>query len=749
MSEQSLTEQILDLLQTASNGMDRKQIARALHVKSERRAQMKTVLVELIAAGKIEKTERRKFRIIGRLPPVLVVKFHDTDADGELLARPRDPEFVGQTIRLAPGQASSGPNRVGVGDTALVKLQADEDGYQARVIRKLDMVDQGPILGVIRKGAGRWRIESISRKSRTSYVLQNQDSNKVRQGDLIRFEPIAARRDDVRQAKLVEHIGSTDNPKAASLLALVEQGIVEGFSAEEETQAANASAPTLGHRADLRELPLVTIDPDDARDFDDAVHAHADSQPDNVGGWVVWVAIADVAAFVAPDSALDRGARKRGNSVYLPDRVVPMLPERLSADLCSLRPNEDRACLAVRMVFRADGSKKSHDFYRGLMRSHARLTYQQAQNAINGQTDATTAPIVDNLLKPLWSAYAVLQAGRGLRQPLEIETEAKKIRIGDNGQVTEISTEQRLDAHKLIEECMVQANVCAAETLEAKHQPLIYRVHETPEQAKIYALADFLQTIGMKWAKAQRPTPERFNQLLRKVRGTDMEQMINQVVLRSQMRAIYDSRNIGHFGLSLPRYAHFTSPIRRYADLTIHRALISACKLGSDGSTEAERADLKTIAEQITKTERAAMAAERDAASRYIAAHLAEQIGAVFSARISGVTRFGLFLTLDETGADGLVPIRALGREYFNHDEQSHALIGRDTGGRYRLGSAVKVRLSEATPVTGGLIFEMLSKAEAGTRPKRHASKPGRGASHRGKGRKGKGQAKNHRGKRR
>jgi ribonuclease R len=719
LSKRSLPEQILDALAEARGGLDRRQLARVLKVRPAQKSEMKAALVELLHQGRIEKTARRRYQRVGTLPSVMVVRFTGTDEDGELLAVPKDAPENSQIIRLAPGEAAQGPNAVGVGDLALVRLAEDDTGYLARVIKKLDRQDHGPMLGLIAKARGRWRIEPVNRKSKTTHILRAEDQNSVSEGDLVRFTPLPGRRDGLRQAKLVERIGSVTAPKAASLLSLAEQGIEEGFTAEEEEQAANAREPKLGQRSDLRSLPLITIDPDDARDFDDALHAHLDDDPKNRGGWVVWVAIADVAAFVPTGSPLDKGARKRGNSIYLPDRVVPMLPERLSADLCSLRPDEDRACMAVRMVFDAEGNKRGHKFVRALMRSHARLTYEQAQTAMDGQCDETTAPIVASLLKPLWGAFHALQAARARREPLEIETNERKIRIGDLGQIVSITSKERLDAHRLVEEFMIQANVAAARQLEAKHQPLIYRVHDAPEQAKVFALSEFLNTVGMKWAKGQRATPGRFNQLLRKAAGTDLAQMINQVVLRSQMRAIYDTHNIGHFGLSLEHYCHFTSPIRRYADLTIHRALIRACKLGDDGASDGEQAQLKAIAEQISLTERTAMAAERDAASRYVAAHLSERIGAVFPAHVSGVTRFGLFLSLDESGADGLVPVRSLGDEYFHYEEHAHALIGRDTGGRYRLGMAVQVRLIEATPVTGGLLFEMLSQPQAGPKPKR------------------------------
>ncbi len=715
-----LSEQILAALAQSKEGLDKRQLAKAIALRPNLRSEFKSVLLGLLTDGKIEKTDRRKYQIFGQLPPVLVVDFTAMDTDGELLARPQKAtNNTAPIIRLAPGEAARGPATIGVGDSALVRLTPTDDGYEARIIRKLTRSEFGPALGIVVKTPRGFRIESISRKSKTTRMLRRADEAVVKDGDLIRFSSLPSRKNGVKEAKLVEHIGNQNQPKSASLLTLAEHRIAEGFSPAEEEQAQTAQTPKLGDRSDLRDLPLITIDPEDARDFDDAVHAHVDTDPKNQNGWVVWVAIADVAAFVSCDSALDRGARKRGNSVYLPDRVVPMLPERLSADLCSLRPDEVRATLAVRMVFDEMGHKIGHTFVRGLMRSHARLTYEQAQAAIDGNCDETTKPILENLLKPLWGAYTALQKARAVREPLEITTTERKIRIGQNGTILSITAKKPLQAHRLIEEFMVQANVSAAQSLHEKGQPLIYRVHDTPEQAKIFALSEFLGTIGMKWTKTGRILPARFNQLLRKVAGTDMAQMVNQVVLRSQMRAIYDTKNIGHFGLSLAQYAHFTSPIRRYADLTIHRGLIRAYGLGNDGASDQEVSELKAIAEEISTTERTAMAAERDAASRYVAAYLSEHIRAEFTAHISGVTRFGLFLTLDESGADGLVPVRSLGDEYFHYEEHAHALIGRDTGGRFTLGQAVNVRLLEANPVSGGLLFEMLSPPIAGTKPKR------------------------------
>ena len=381
-------------------------------------------------------------------------------------------------------------------------------------------------------------------------------------------------------------VGREDDPRAASLIAIHTHGIPTGFSAEAEAEAEAAKPPTLAGRTDLRDLPLVTIDPPDARDHDDAVLATPDDDPGNVGGWICWVAIADVAAYVTPGSALDRDARDKSNSVYFPDRVEPMLPERLSAGLCSLVQGENRACLAVRMVFDARGHKLGHKFVRGLMRSAAKLSYDQAQAAIDGLPDDATGPLLEPILKPLWAAYDVLRAGREARSPLAIESAERRIVLGDDGAVESITPRASFAAHKLIEEFMIQANVCAAQTLEQRRAALIYRIHDAPSPEKLQNLSDFLATLAIPWSKGEAPRTDRFNRLLDQTRETPHAEIVNEVVLRTQMQAIYSPDNIGHFGLNLDRYAHFTSPIRRYADLVVHRALIASLKLGEGGLIE-------------------------------------------------------------------------------------------------------------------------------------------------------------------
>ena len=640
-------------------------------------------------------------------------------------------------MRLAPDRSERTAGAPGLGDRLLVRFERGEGGeVEARLIKRLGESARR-ILGVVRKARREVRVEPVDRRAKESLLIPDFEARDLKDGDLVLAQVggNAERRYGPKRGKVLEVVGREDDPRAASLIAIHAHGIPTGFSHEAAAEAEAAQPPTLKGRTDLRELPLITIDPPDARDHDDAVFAEPDADPRNSGGWIVWVAIADVAAYVRPDSALDTGAREKGNSVYFPDRVEPMLPERLSAGLCSLREGEPRACLAVRMVFDKDGRKRSHRFHRGLMRSAAKLAYEQAQAAIDGRPDDRSEPLMDRVLKPLFAAYATLKLGRDARSPLEIESAERRISFGVDGQIAQITPRAALPAHKLIEEFMIQANVCAAETLEQRRTPLIYRVHDTPSDEKVQSLVDFLSTLGIAWSKGQAPTTARFNQLLADTRGGPHADIVNEVVLRSQMQAIYDTDNIGHFGLNLARYAHFTSPIRRYADLIVHRALVRALGLGDDGLVDTDIARLKDTAERITMAERRAMAAERDATDRYVASFLADRVGAEFQGRITGVTRFGLFVRLNETGADGLVPISSLGSEYFHHDERAHALVGERTGGRWRLGREVDVRLKEATPITGGLLFEMLSEPEAGEAgaPRRRGPPPRRQTFPRGR----------------
>jgi len=552
-------------------------------------------------------------------------------------------------------------------------------------------------------------VESIDKKDLKDWPVQSGDMDGAVDGELVRFETLRDGTSGRPAARIIERIGHPKAEKAVSLIAIHNHGLRDRFGEDVLRELEGLPELTMSHREDLTQIPLVTIDPHDAKDHDDAVWAAPDADPSNEGGATVIVAIADVSYYVRSGTALDNEASLRGNSVYFPDRVVPMLPEKLSNDLCSLREKELRPCLAVRMTFDRNGKKLSHRFTRATMRSAAKLSYQEAQAAIDGTPNPKTSPILDPVLRPLWHVYRILADARKKRGPLDLDLPERKIILDERGLVSRVIVPERLEAHRLIEEFMIQANVAAAEALEAQKSPLIYRVHDAPSSEKLVAMSEFLASIGINAPKTGFNRPAQFNRILEKVAGTEHEELLNEVVLRSQAQAEYRPGNLGHFGLNLRRYAHFTSPIRRYADLIVHRALVSAFKLGEGGLSDGERAKLDRIAEVISQSERKAMSAERETLDRLIAMHLAERIGEAFKARISGVTRFGLFVKLLDTGADGFVPAATLGRDFYRHVETAHALVGERTGKSFRLGDRVEVRLVEANPSAGALRFEMLS----------------------------------------
>ena len=703
-----------------------REIAREFGLKNADRAELKRILRDLADEGTIAK-RGRKIHEAATLPPTVMADIVGRDSDGELLASPTewDEEESGTApkIRIQFLRRPQPGTTAGVGDRALLRIEKTEETdtpYRGRVIKVIDHA-KTRVLGIFRAlpdGSGRL-VPVDKKQAGRELIIGKADSLGAEDGDLVSVDPVRSRGYGLASGKVKERLGSLATEKAVSLIAIHAHDIPQAFSPSSLRDAEAAKPATLEGREDWRAVPLVTIDPPDAKDHDDAVHAEPDPDPNNKGGYIVNVAIADVAFYVRPGSALDRDALMRGNSVYFPDRVVPMLPERISNNLCSLVPGEPRGALAVRMVIGNDGRKRSHSFHRVLMRSAAKLAYAQAQAAIDGRPDDTTGPLLDPILKPLYAAYGLLKIARSERDPLDLDLPERKILLHADGTVDRVVVPERLDAHKLIEEFMILANVAAAEMLEKKGLPLIYRVHDEPTQEKVHNLQEFLKTLDLNFAKAGALRPAVFNRVLAQVKGEDYEPLVNEVVLRSQAQAEDSAENYGHFGLNLRRYAHFTSPIRRYADLVVHRALIRALGLGEGALPPDETLEtLSEVAAQISVTERRAMKAERETADRLIAHFLADKIGVSFQGRISGVTRAGLFVKLSDTGADGLIPIRTLGTEYFNYDETRHALVGSRSGAMHRLGDVVDVRLVEAAPVAGALRFELLS--EGTVQPRGH-----------------------------
>lgn len=745
---------ILDFIEeerSAGREVGRREIAKAFGLDAGGKIWLKRMLRELEAEGEIAEAaggsgdgKERPLHPRGALPPVLLSEVKSRDRDGDLVAQPLEwnesddgpaPRILIERAPPSRSRKSDAP-APGVGDHVLLKLTrlrgVDGFGYSGLVLKVMGKA-KGAVLGIFRAlpdGSG--RLVPIDKKAQgREALIPKGRTGDAQDGDLISVSMRRETRFGPPEAHVRERLGSIKSERAVSLIAIHAHGIPHEFSPAALKEAEAAPAASAKGREDWRELPLLTIDPADAKDHDDAVHAAPDEDPGNPGGYVVTVAIADVAAYVRPGSALDREALERGNSVYFPDRVVPMLPERISNDLCSLREGEDRPAIAVRLVLKSDGSKKSHSFHRILMRSAAKLSYQQAQAAIDGSPDDITGPLVQPVLMPLWAAYGVASRARDERQPLDLDLPERKLVLKPDGSVDRVIVPERLAAHRLIEEFMILANVAAAETLEKAGQSLIYRCHDEPSLEKMRVLGEVLASIGIKLPKEGVLRPALFNRILGMIRGSEHEQLMNEVVLRTQAQAEYVAENYGHFGLNLRRYAHFTSPIRRYADLIVHRGLIAALKFGDDGlSKNTGLAELREISTRISAAERRAMAAERETTDRLIAHFLADQIGASFDGRIGGVNRAGLFVKLDGTGADGFIPASTIGADYYRHDEAAQALIGERTGESFRLGDRVHVKLVEAAPVAGALRFELLSEGRQmrGARPMRRgrssASRP-------------------------
>ncbi|AXT28048.1 ribonuclease R [Ruegeria sp. AD91A] len=703
-------QEVLDWISANPTLTSKRDIAKAFGIKGADRIDLKRILKELEAEGHLEK-RKRSYRDPDRLPPVSVLQVKAPNKDGDLFARPLEWHGEGvEPVVLIIARASD--PALGEGDRILARLTAvheEDHNYEARLIRRIG-TNPRKIVGIFRKGAEGGRIVPIDKAGQTEWLVADGAVLGARDGELVEAEQAGPKnRMGLPRARIIERLGDPTAPKAVSLIAIHQHAIPDEFPDKVIAEADQAKPVGLKGREDLRDMPLLTIDPSDARDHDDACYAHADDDPKNPGGHVIWVAIADVAAYVRPGSALDREARKRGNSSYFPDRVVPMLPDRLSGDLCSLHEGVPRACIAVRMQIDADGNKISHRFVRGLMRSAASLNYTEVQEAFDGNPNDRTGPLLETVLNPLYAAYAALKKARAVRQPLELDLPERKIVLNDKGEVESVAFRDRLDAHRLIEEFMILANVAAAETLIAKRSPLLFRVHEEPAPEKLESLRETAQAAGLNLAKGQVLQTRHLNALLNAAAGTEDAELINLSTLRSMAQAYYSPENFGHFGLALRNYAHFTSPIRRYADLIVHRSLISAHGWGKDGLTEDEIARLEETAAHISDTERRSMMAERDTTDRYLAAYLSERVGNEFTGRISGIARFGAFVKMDETGADGLVPVRSLGREFFHFDREAGTLMGSDTGLIIAIGQRVTVRLTEATPVTGGLELELLS----------------------------------------
>src|SRR5476649_1448068 len=713
-------DELLAFIKESSTPVGKREIARAYGIKGDQRIELKALLRDLRDTGEIAADRAKTFKDPTALTDITVLEITSVDGDGHLLATPRrhDEEKDGPAARIEiDPHGSKGKPAPAVGDRVLASLKRrGKNAYQAKIIRHLGT---GPkkILALYEEppgSNGMGLATPTDRKMRTAFDVRPGDKNGALPGDIVWVESAGAELS--RRAKVLERIRPMSDPRTVSLISIAANDIPVEFPEAAIEEAEKAKPAPMGDRLDLRRVPLVTIDGEDARDFDDAVFAEPD--PDHPGGWHLYVAIADVSWYVRPDKPLDRAAYRRGTSVYFPDRVVPMLPEAISNGWCSLLPHEDRPVLVAEIWVDAEGELRRHKFHRAMMHSAARLTYNRLQRAADGHPDEEIAPLMKSVVEPLYAAFKVLLAAREKRGALDLDLPERLVKLGDDGRIAEIGIRERLDSHRLIEEFMVLANVAAAQALEQRHMPCLYRAHDHPDAAKLEALREFLGTLGISVPTGQRLRPADLNRVLKEVEGKPVARLVNETILRSQSQAIYSPNNVGHFGLALARYAHFTSPIRRYPDLIVHRALITAFGLGEGGLPEGDKGRFEEFGEHLSMCERRAVAAERNAMDRYVAAFMSQHVGATFPGRVTSVTRFGLFLALDGTGADGLLPIRSLGSEYFRHEEGRQMLVGERTGETYGLGDRLRVKLVEASLATGGLLFELVEVIE---RVERHA----------------------------
>ena len=730
-------EQILDFISTSQTPAGKREIAKAFGLHAQDKIALKSLLKDMADEGLIDSAPGRAFHKMGGVSRVTVLRV--TDADGDTIwAVPERWEAEGIPVPRLRVRERGKRGALGPGDRILARTEEAGNGWIAHPMKKLARSEE-QILGVVHEEGGRLYLQGVEKRDRHSYPISER--NGAEPGDLVLANK--AGKPPRIFAHVTERLGDPFAPRSFSLIAIHRHGIPNVFSEDLLAEAERVSKQPLGDREDLRHLPIVAIDPADARDHDDAVWAAPDDDPKNEGGWKAVIAIADVSFYVRPGSELDREARKRGNSVYFPDRVVPMLPEILSAEVCSLKEGEDRAALACHLQVGKHGELRSWRFSRAVVSIAANIAYEDAQAAIDGTIEH---PLTETALRPLWACWRALYKAREKREPLDLDLPERRIVLDEMGRILSVAPRERLDAHKLIEEYMIAANVAAAKALEAKKAPVMYRIHEPPAREKLVALKEYLKTFDMEFALGQVIKPATFNRILEQVGEADFRDEVMQQVLRSQTQAYYGPQNAGHFGLSLGSYAHFTSPIRRYADLVVHRSLVDAYKLGPGGLTPEEAGSMERIGESISTLERRAMEAERETVDRYVAAYLSAHVGEVLEARITGVQNFGFFATIEGIGGDGIVPVRDLGTEYFRYDEASQRLIGDDTGTSFALGQRLPLRLAEANPISGALRFELPDgkgsassggeREERGRGPKRVIKHRGRPANIRHQGRK-------------
>ncbi|MEA1073204.1 VacB/RNase II family 3'-5' exoribonuclease [Sphingomonas sp. LY160] len=709
-------KQILEFIEQSGQPAGKREIARAFGLHGHDKIMLKALLKDMADEGLIDSAPGRAFHKSGGIPRVTVLRVVSVD-DGQVLATPESWHADTPAPRLRVierGRRSA----LTLNDRILARTEEAGNGHVAHVMKKLEK-SADLVLGVVRKEGDRHFLTPVDKRERRELMIA--DLKDAQPGDLVLAEPSG--RPPRVTARIDAILGDPFAPRSFSMIAIHKHGLRDEFRPEAIEEATRAASLPIGDdREDLTHLPIVAIDPEDARDHDDAIWAAAREDGD---GWDAIVAIADVSFYVRPGSELDREARARGNSIYFPDGVIPMLPHELSSGICSLKEGEVRAALVCHLHVAKDGGLKAWRFTRAKIIVASNIAYEDAQAAydaaIEDKVDVSSSPcsmpapdgpvdaeLVETALKPLWACWRALLSAREKREPLDLDLPERRVVLDEKGRILSVAPRERLDAHRLVEDYMIAANVAAAKALEHKKAPVMYRIHEAPGREKLVALKEYLATFDIEFALGQVIKPGTFNRVLERIGPEhDARSQIMEQVLRTQMQARYGPEPLGHFGLSLGSYAHFTSPIRRYADLLVHRALVASYRLGEGGLPPADAEDFSRIGEQISMLERRAMEAERDTVDRYVAAFLADRVGQILRCRITGVQPFGFFATVTDLGGDGLVPAAILGNEYFRYDEAARALVGVDSGETFRVGQHIDLRLADANPASGALRFEL------------------------------------------
>jgi ribonuclease R len=669
----SYAEEILAALERAGAPLTLVELREGLAIQGRERAAFGAALGELERSGRVVKNRAGSFLAARRIDVIAGRIEGHRDGHGFLV-----PDDGSAQVFLPPAEM----RQLMHGDRASVRISGqDPRGRpQGAVVEVLERSNRR-IVGRLHKEHGVLFLVPEDRRITLDILIPPADAGSAKAGQVATVELIAQPSKHAQPiGRVAEVLGNYTDPGMEIEIALRKFDLPHEFS--KKSLAAARAMPEevrpedLKGRRDLRNIPFVTIDGETAKDFDDAVFATRDGK-----GFNLKVAIADVSHYVRPGDALDEDARERGTSVYFPRRVIPMLPEKLSNGLCSLNPNVDRLAMVCDMAIAPDGKVTRYEFYAAVFRSKARLTYSAVWEMLSKEK-------ANQDLKSLHEVYKALSHERSRRGAIDFETVETKMVFDDKGKILRIVPEPRNEAHRLIEECMLAANVCAGNFLSERKHPVLYRVHDVPAPEKVAALRDFLAELGLALPGGEKPAPKDYAQILEKIKARPDFLLLQTILLRSLKQAVYTPENLGHFGLAFDAYVHFTSPIRRYPDLLVHRAIKAVLS-----NQKYSGIDWEGTGRHCSETERRADDASRDVENWLKCFYMQDHVGGVYEGRVTGVTSFGLFVMLDDYFVDGLVHISELGRDYFRFEPTRHMLLGERTGKRYRLADRLKVKL--------------------------------------------------------